>query len=342
MRLVPFVVAPILVSGCLSDPAASGDRATDPGPRTDEGETGSPTPPGEDGGTAGDGGQAQDSGEIELPSEYEYPDGGGEEDPFDLAAAAQSAQALLAQVRSWNAAPVGEAYEAMMDGATRDCPSANRSDGDEWWIARCTTTEGARFDGYVDIDVFTDHAEGATSWNGTSWYLSAVMESGNGDRFDAAGVARLQSGQGADGDRPYRAWSSAVSGTLRWPGGTGWIAGTATPSVTIQARFYPEDGARSLAVEGEAAVDDPVLAAIAFSGLRFSQDLPGAACALEPEGSIRLRDLDGDWVEVAFDSQDGMDPALCDGCGSVRQGETVLGPLCLDFRPLTDWSTSPW
>lgn len=278
----------------------------------------------------------------ELPEEYEYPGGSEGPAPFDLDQATDGLQGVVDQVRSWNAREVEDAYDAVMDDASNDCPEVVQIGTDAWWIARCTTTRGARFDGHAEVDAYADRTEGSIRWDGTSWYLAAVMEDEGGARFDAAGSARLQTGEGTDDGDAFRAWGSTMMGTLLYEAGDGWIAGDSTPNLALTVRHYTGLGARTLLINGEAAVEDPYLTAVTFTELHISKNLPRAACELEPEGSLHLRDPDGRWVELRFDTATGMDPDLCDGCGTVTEDGTVLGEICLDFSPLTAWTSAPW
>lgn len=329
-----FPLLLLSINGCSAPPdgeSSQDDPAGDTGPVD------------EDTGGGSDSGGGEDTGP--MPEEYEYP---GEDDPpaeWDEDAAALAVQAVLDDLRDHHATPVLGAYSRAMTSASGECPQRTVNGADERWIARCSTGAGASFDGYAQVDAYTDQNESGTVWDGWFYYLAAIVETTDGYTLEGGGSMRLQEGEGYDGQSSFRAWYTFLQGTIRWdgPGSAGtWLEDEVTPNLGMNARFYPDTGAHALTVDGALSLPGDTLTALTFRDVRITRDERGAECEVEPKGEMALRDGSGTWYEIMFDTADGMNPADCDGCGTVRRNGEQVGRLCLDFTALTDWTGAPW
>ena len=240
------------------------------------------------------------------------------------AALAASLQAVLAESPTWSAASVLRAFDAAMVGATPVCPGFVGQGAAGGWIADCTSEAGTTYDGYL----FTQ-SEGPDV---RALWGAATLALADGTTMRLAGSADYRTG--AEADRIVT--SVLVRGSFRVvPAGDptvwGWLASGRNLNLTLLREAYP-DGTRSVQIDGGVGgLDDGVLTAVDFLQTRISPSGPGCP-AVEPSGSVGLRDASGDWYTVVFDA-----PPVgtasgrgCDGCGVLTRPDGSEGSLCLD------------
>lgn len=289
----------------------------------------------------------------DAPSEWSYePD----DDPtpvFDQAAIEAGLQAAIDIAPSLTAQPVIDGYFELMSLSDADCPSYYEVDGNVFWQDYCTSDAGVFFDGYgfyypyVDVDL-----EGnGNVWNGDYFYGVANIVTPGGERLQLGGGAVMISSY----DETYGGWrhQSQVLGGFDWtdPGSdAGWMADGIVADTYLYAIEYPEYAAQGMQVHGgfsdpDGAVWGGEATAVLFDYNLIFDEALGSVCEEEPTGVIQLRDAEGTWWSVVFDTpaEGAMDdPDQCDGCGTVYLGSDEVGRACLDFGAWIDWEVTPW
>ena len=253
----------------------------------------------------------------------------------DIAAGIDDA---IATALNFDAAPPIAAYDAVVAGADTSCPQGyEASPGYTYWGGQCTSESGTTFSGFAydgRLDDQVDANGTVTDWR--SVYVVAKITDASGQRLESAAGAVIQHGVG-----PWGAYlTSYVSGEFSYEGDAAagsWLADTAHPEMSLYLVSYDGVGA-GLWVSGSVSRLDGPVEAYAFSALNLYY---ANACALEPAGTILLRDEEGYWYDVVYDTPlaqlPDMDPALCDGCGEVWYQGELLGEVCNDFSPWYDW-----
>lgn len=289
---------------------------------------------------------------AELPEPYVYEADGDDPATFDQALVEGALQDAVDLVLSLHGGPVLEGYFAMIARSDEDCPSWYEKDGNVFWYDLCTAQDGTEFDGYgfyypydqVDLD------GSGTLWSGDYLYGVATISGADGTRFHAGGGVQVLEGYGEE--EGVNTAMSQVAGGFEWTeaeGGSDWMAEGLVPDMYLYSVEYPEYDGRGVYVEGGVSgmgSDDTagqVTAALFDAAFLFSESL-GSVCEREPAGSAQIRDADGRWWLVTFDTPDegDMDTALCDGCGTVSFNGEEVGSACADFSPWLQWEVRPW
>lgn len=266
---------------------------------------------------------------------------------YDAAMVEAALQQTIDLALQLHAGPVMDAYLQVIDGADARCPEWYEQDGNVFWYDLCTSDQGTLFDGYgffyeydrVDLD------GSGVLWSGESLYGVATITTPAGQTFHAGGGLQVLTGQGIDPES--HAAVSDIAGGFLWSGAEGaddWLADGLVPDIYLYSIDYPSYDGRGVYVDGGVSgMPGEATAALFTEALLFSESL-GSVCALEPTGTAQIRDADGDWWMIAFDTpqEGGMDPTLCDGCGTVSLAGQEVGTACADFSPWLDWELYPW
>lgn len=288
---------------------------------------------------------ADDPATTPEPYVYDAPDGA---DPtYDATLVETALQEAIETVLSLHAGPVMDGYFAVIADADADCPEWFEQEGNVFWYDYCTSEQGTLFDGYgfsyaydqVDLD------GSGTLWSGDSLYGVATITTATGQTFHAGGGLQVLTGYDEQNDG-YLAVSEIAGGFL-WTGAEGggdWMSDGLVPDIYLYSVDYPSYDGRGVYVDGGVSgMPGQATAALFTEALLFDEVL-GSACPLEPTGHAQIRDGDGRWWTITFDTPEegGMDSDLCDGCGTVSYNGEDVGTACADFSPWLDWELRPW
>jgi hypothetical protein len=247
----------------------------------------------------------------------------------DDAALASALRAVFDESPGWGAEAVLRAFDAAMVGANPTCPGFVAQGAAGGWIAECTNGVGTTYDGY--LYTLSDGAGGRALWG------AALLELADGTTMRLAGSADYRTAEGEGPDSGALVTRGQVRGTFRVTpaaGDTarwGWLAGGHDLSMTLERQVLP-DGSRVVRLDGGVGgLREGALTAVDFMDTRVvpaSIDCP----AVEPSGSLALRDTVGDWYTVTFDAPPtGLAAGRgCDGCGVLTRPDGTTGTLCTD------------
>lgn len=283
------------------------------------------------------------SGETaaELPSAWLYDETTSGAPNLDADAVSAGTQAVLDRVLTFNANPISRSYDEMMALADAECPPISSSTpGGGAWETNCTAESGAEFAGFVSAYSSEDGAVVRR------FRAEATITALDGRRLTMAGDAESRWQAQSNGESR----SSAVSGVMYYDGpaadGT-WLAEDV--ELSLEYNLVTADGALvSLGLEGAVAGLEGEMSAVSFSDVQFSFP-SGSACALEPAGTVAVRDAEGVWADLVFDaeydSESGLtidEPELCDGCGTLWYDGTEFGQSCVDLTALHASVVDSW
>ncbi len=308
--------------------------------------------------TPSDGGAAG----TEPPADYSY-DGSDTTTPsYDQAAVETGLQQAVDVVLGISGQPIVDAYFAMLDTADDRCPTWYEQDGNVFWSDICTSDAGTSFDGYgfyypyVDADL-----DGSgTLWSGDYLYGVATIIEGDGTLFHAGGGTQVLTGfnPGTDAfsteDDSYYGLSQVIGGFQYTDPASAdtWLGQGLSPDLYVYTVDYPEYGINGAYVQGglSGLTGDATsgatsgATAVLFDDNFLYHEAAGSPCEREPTGSMQLRDADGTWWRVEFDTPDAgvLDDALCDGCGTAFLGDEEVGQACVDFSSWLDFEVLTW
>lgn len=260
--------------------------------------------------------------------------------PLDTAALEEGLAEILAYLIRQDPLLQHEAWTQVFWDNAEDgvCPTVGDHNGQDYWREDCTTSAGARFNGWSlnfrDGGWIDEQGLNVLQYNWLSGH--AFIEVPDGTRLENFGDVELLIAQGADHDL----LEGFVFGDFAWddPSASGtWLQEHI--SGELYFRFEDHGSYRTAWYQGGLTfLSGPVLAG--YLDELSLDDAPGS-CALEPDGRIRLRDPQGLWVEVAFGAW-GAEDTACDGCGEANYEGAALGAVCADWTPLLSWSGWPW
>lgn len=285
---------------------------------------------------------------AEEPSPYTYP--GEAPDPvgaYDEAAVSDALQQAIDGIFAFRGKPGLDAYLAAMNAARPSCPTTYGDSADtSFWMDTCSTSDGATFEGYATYAAYDAHPMGSSTWDGDVMWGNASIRTALGYVFEGGGTLYDLRGEGEVEGKATESWYSVISGIYSWdgPGDAGtWLESAVTPSVRVLfTRVVEIDGHRA-EVSGSVPLDDPAFGSATFSEVVIASESVGWNCASEPSGSVSLRDAEGYWYDVSFHgSNEVVEEALCDGCGTVSFRGEVVGQACVDWSPWVDWGSAPW
>lgn len=247
--------------------------------------------------------------------------------------------------------PLYETYDSLIGGADRDgCPIMldyhYPSIHEQFWLGECTASSGVSFTGQSYLYEYESYIDPSGAYlDGFALYLSGGMEAPTGEFIVGAGEALDLVGAGVG----YRFYLRALNGTFLVGDSQGYFSGldgSTVPAMSVTALYSPPVKGRSVVLEGAMGGLSGEIGTVAVSALTLTNAALGSVCPTEPSGSISLRDRDGNWYDVFFDTpvepDESWDPSLCDGCGDAWFRGSYLGEVCADFSTLLDWGTSPW
>lgn len=279
-----------------------------------------------------------------LPSEYEWDAPEATAPEFDPALVETGLQEAIDVALRLGGQPVLDGYFTMLEGSDSDCPTWYEQEGNVFWNDYCTSDDGTRFDGYGFYYLYDQVALDGTAalYDGHSLYGVATVETSDGSRLHLGGG--LQTMQGYDPENNGNIYLSQVEGGFSWTEAEGWLGEGLQPDIYLYVVDYPDWDGRGAFVEGAVGGLPGAVSAVFFdNNLLFTASL-GAVCEREPTGSIQVRDGDGTWWQVVFDTpEEGeMQGSLCDGCGTVSLNGEEVGEACADFSPWISWEGTPW
>ena len=270
-----------------------------------------------------------------------------------------AAEEALAVMLELDASPPLLGYEAAMLAQDEDCPNYYSDGENTYWYDYCTSESGGYFSGYGFGYAYVDYEVDGYLYNGDAVYAVAEIATPEGYTYEAGGSAQLlQAVYVGEDNIPHTYASSVFNGTFSFDGPEAqdtWLDSELAPTATLIAyeipenEVYPTYNGRILAIDG--GVNG--LGGISDTVVMEVQVIPeglGGSCPEELHGTVSVRDDEGLWYDLVFDSPEAwseevMDPADCDGCGQVYFRGEALGQACIgDVSALLDWGegASPW
>jgi hypothetical protein len=246
--------------------------------------------------------------------------------------------------------PVLDGYDEANADADASCPLVipdyNIEYGEAWyWSNTCTSDKGASYTGFVYGVQFEDWETGDFVLSGGGMAAAAKVTDAQGRLWEGSGT--VYSYGGVDSTGTYLVNVLIMDGTWAWEGagGSGWLSTGIEPGFTASATWiYGLGGAVGFdgGLFGLAGSVDTVVMDSVF----LYDEALAPECALEPSGTISLRDTEGHWFDVIFDGPEQLaDPInadWCDGCGGAWYQGNYIDEICLDFSALLDWEERPW
>jgi hypothetical protein len=261
---------------------------------------------------------------------------------LDADAVSAGTQAVLDRVLTFNANPLGISYDEMMALADATCPPIDGSSaGLRSWETNCTSEIGGEFAGFVN-----DYSS-VSPVTVRRFRAEATVTAPDGRRLTMAGDAEVQHQVQATGETRR----SAVSGVMYYDGpaadGT-WLSQGVELSLDYDLNTTAEGAMVILSLDGAVSGLEGEMSAVSFSDVEFDF-AEGSACALEPAGTVAVRDAEGVWADLVFDAdyddESGLtidDPGLCDGCGTLWYDGVELGQSCVDLSGLHASVADSW
>ncbi len=266
---------------------------------------------------------------------------------LDATALEDALQTALDAAWALHATPILQAYTEVAAFAEPGCPDLYDNAGNVYWYDQCTTSAGARFEGYgftVRYDGYV--GEDGYVYEGGGFYGVGRVVDPEGHVFSAGGTAYaiVATNEG------IRRWQSVIQGSFGWDGpaarGT-WMEESLEPDLSLLAAGADANASgRAVALDGSVGGFEGEVGAVLFDNVLLYTSAWGSTCATEPGGTVSLRSGEGGWYDVLFDGPAEFggtsDASRCDGCGEAWfRGERV-GEVCVDMTRLLAWEESPW
>ncbi|RME29205.1 MAG: hypothetical protein D6798_00640 [Deltaproteobacteria bacterium] len=292
---------------------------------------------------------------TDLPDGYSYDDAGDSAAPtYDRAAVETGLQQAIDLVLGISGQPIVDAYFAMLETADDRCPTWYEQDGNVFWADVCTSDAGTEFDGYSFYYPYVDaDLDGSgTLWSGDYLYGVATIVEADGTLFHAGGAVQVLTGFNPGTD-PFATADDSYYGLSQIIGGfactdpscaESWPGEGLSPDLYVYTVDYPDYGVNGAYVQGGISGLSESATAVLFDDNFLYHEAAGSPCEREPTGTMQLRDADGTWWRVVFDTPDSgaLDEARCDGCGTAFLGEEEVGQACLDFSSWLDFEVLAW
>jgi hypothetical protein len=294
-----------------------------------------------------------DTGDTaELPGEYIYD---ADDDLGNLLTVEEVAASLEegvgALMSEMNPFMVLAALDSAVAASDSTCPyhytEYEELYGYDYWYGGCTTAEGSTFTGSIygiHYDPFWSSYYYYPDYGW--WYGDVAIDRADGQGLELAGSWSMYRYEIQNPAQSYL-YVSAY-GEPRWVGsdyGDTWLGRDPSLSYTMTGGSDPQLGAYT-SIDGGLSGLDGAASSIWFDGVYMATARWGSSCALEPSGTVSIRDAAGDWYDVDFQgpafSGATSFPAECDGCGDVWFRGEPLGQACADLSALTGWMGSPW
>jgi hypothetical protein len=279
------------------------------------------------------------------PSPWDYQGTDATGGDVDLDALGRAIDAAVLEVLSLDPRAALDPYLATYaQSRTPSCPpAAGDGLGNVYWQGYCTAPDGATFGGYLTHYAYVDYPDVDFVLNGDLVSGVITVTDAAGHQLDLEGEAQWLTGVSHDGSTELV--SSYLNGGFAWDGpAPGWLAdGRRSVSVAITGIAIPIIDLDLVIVSGSVTPEvDGELYAVQFPDNHASDEAIGLSdCALEPGGTVHVRDAQGRWVDIDFHGPilevDLGDPTRCDGCGDAFLDGEPLGPVCADFTPWLAW-----
>lgn len=281
------------------------------------------------------------------PAPWTFVSTGDEAPGFEPETLGRVVEAAAAQVLTYDAEPVIDAYTALFEGSSdATCPTVTLDpSGNRYWVDGCTADDGTFFGGYLSDVRFTDtvDAEAGLVYNGTQLAGNVALIGPEG-AFDLEGSALWIDGVSLDG--AVELVVSALVGGFYLQGDPSWLGEPASVNVTLTGYSVPAYGGVATQADGSVpVVVDGDRYDVWFHAVSVGDAGVGSLCEEEPGGMLEIRDPWGRWVEVTFHGPvigvDGGDPSRCDGCGDALFDGQEIGSVCAGFDPWFQWEKLP-
>ena len=271
---------------------------------------------------------------VVPPDEPQTPD-------LNDAAVAAGIEEALDVLFTFDLTPIEVGYAAIMAEAEDGCPTWAIGDGNQYWTASCTTSGGARFDGYgAVIDYAEFEADDGLTYTGHLFNSVSSVTTAAGETFTGGGIAYAIHGTDGAG---YEVTSFGTSSDFDWTGpdaADSWLRADA--ELDFEATQVTGEGFQLFVVDGTIASLSAVQAVV-FSDLVAVDHLGRPeGCVREPSGAVAVLTNDGHWFDLAFEGiePDGeLDPTVgCDGCATAWFRGHPLGEVCMDADAAYAWA----
>jgi len=296
-----------------------------------------------------------DAPEDDAPSEYIYD---AEEEEAALLSAGEIEESIreVLEVVVWtNPMELTAFYEdARLDGGDDDCPYYYKDEGGEnyygydYWYDSCTADSGSTFSGYAWSYYYEPYDSGSYIYDDQA-YLSSY-----GSITDRLGNVMDLSGSFYHYSYGYRNSATRYGyayliGDARWSSEEAegsWLASEYSLNLTYSWGYYPSEPGYYIDLSGSISGLTGDTNAALFEGFYLGSASVGSDCELEPSGTLSVRDGDGEWYHVEFQGPAWSGAPVfspeCDGCGDAFYRGELLGEVCPDFSPITQWERRPW
>jgi hypothetical protein len=290
----------------------------------------------------------EDPIEEEAPTEYIF----DEESPESLLSLGEIEEAILESfdvLQRLNPAAVHDAYANIRDDYGPECPSFYDNYEYDNWSDSCETENGTTFSGKAAYWRYTNFQDEYYTFQDDSYYSGdAKVTTPEGETFIGSGYARREVKQSKTSASQYQWWQ--VWGEFGWsgPGGEGtWIKEDYMVDFTLWTGNYNGvDSDTYISLNGGLSGLSGTINTILLRDVMIYGEGLGSECAIEPFGTVSVRDDNGSWVDVIFDG-----PAYwgawsfqphCDGCGTAFFRGKELGSVCVDFTSWMNWEQIQW
>ncbi len=291
---------------------------------------------------------------VELPSAYAY-EAGTQDDAVDLVELQADAQAVLDDLRVYNAGPIIDAWYDAHTYAGRDCPLETISEtaengyvvyfdgecvaADRYWFKGPMTTydfEDNRLEAFEVYDL-RPYLEGDSAWTGQAIKgQTDVYDAESTLDFNCSCTATIASSL-ADPNAP--AWFSYTDGPSHWTAPTAdtaaWMNNGITSNIFMWFSTTASDSRWQAVVNGSVtgvgATYGNIALDIRLAGSQLEQGVlcdPGLTFSVEAR-----RSSTGARTRMEFETAAGA----CSACAVVGDGE-----VCLDLTNALDWEGAPW
>jgi hypothetical protein len=247
--------------------------------------------------------------------------------PDDAAALVADLVALAAAYRP---AQVFAIHDALLAHGDATCPTIEDLDAEpdassRYWEGYCTSQDGTRFEGAVQITTVSGAEPGFVLLSDGPFSIHAP------DGRFLRGTTYMEAGGSPDDSYAYAAGFVESDGASA--GGDVWLEGTIRGSLDVGG--YDDGDARVAYVNAALALPyHPRISAVQLRELVVED----GACV---SGEVALRVPDGGWHEASFGA---AEDGACDTCAELFFGGTSLGSFCnaaADFDALLSWEAQP-
>lgn len=223
----------------------------------------------------------------------------------------------------------------MAEHADPDCPLVDLHNGqDHWREEPCVSQDGTTFRGwslyYRDFPAYDSSIREERQYIEVGWLSGqANILSADGIHLESYGDVLHERWLSVDGSEGHTGF---VWGDFRWNDPRAedtWLQDALT--MEMYYSYIDHGSFNSVDMDLSMAFLPEPAPAVIWEALSLVSE-PNS-CAKEPGGTIQVRDTEGRWYEVEFDTSLATGDA-CDGCGTVWLNEREHGTACVDWSPL--------